>query len=222
MGRFSRGWIDPLGYGGALAIGEVGDGLDVSGDSMEWSAVADLASPGQVVRVVRPTGEYLEYSGIGYFADETLSPADKGMPVHQPVGEASVTDVEGGMLTLSHSLSIAAGDIVYLGEAWPESPEDGQPARFVAGKPGTAFSKVLLDSDGNRHVPHYRAVDMASDNRIAPGTYSLTEYAFHIPAECSSGTVRASLWYRPVPLSMASIRGWDAQDYQIAVGAGSW
>jgi len=71
-------------------------------------------------------------------------------------------------------------------------------------------------------VPHYRAVDIASDNRIAPGSHSLTTHAFGVPAGCSTGTVRATLLYRPVPMSMADVRGWDAVDYVVATHEATW
>ena len=99
---------------------------------------------------------------------------------------------------------------------------DGNDAKSLAGLSGYAFSKVLVDSEGNRHVPHYKAIDIASDNRIAPGSNRITEHSFQIDPECSSGQVRAQLLYRPIPLSLAVPRGWEAKDYVIASSVESW
>ena len=90
------------------------------------------------------------------------------------------------------------------------------------GLPGTTFSKVLVDSSGRRHVPHYKAIDIASDNRIGPGTNALTHHAFTVPPGCSSGEVRATVLYRPIPLGMARTRGWDATDAIIATSQADW
>jgi len=103
-----------------------------------------------------------------------------------------------------------------MGSPWPADAVDGQESRAVAGHAGTAFSRVLVDADGNRHVPHYRAVGMASDNRIKPGTHALSEHGFELPSDCGDITVRATVLYRPVPMQLAELRGWEATDHIIA------
>ena len=95
-------------------------------------------------------------------------------------------------------------------------------SRALAGASGFAFSKVLLDDQGNRHVPHYRAVDIVSDNRIAPGTHTITEHRFTVSEGCDSGSVRANVLYRPIPIHLSQERGWDSKDYEIASTTSAW
>jgi hypothetical protein len=81
---------------------------------------------------------------------------------------------------------------------------------------------VLVDAAGNRNAPHYRAIDIASDNRIPPGKNAVTTHAFALPADCTSGTVRAQLWYRPLSPNVASERGWEAKEHLIASATVPW
>ena len=207
--------------GGALAAGVVGDTAAVDGDVVLWPEAAALAEPGQVIRAVLPTGDYDDYDGIGLFAGSTLSAADKGLPIDAPGGEAVVLSVDNDALILDAALPVASGDLLYLGDAWGGAV-DGADALHLAGLPGYTFSRVLLDSSGERHVPHYRAVDMASDNRIAPGGSARTTHTFALPGACVEGAVTATVLYRPLPLKLASERGWSAADHVIAQGAAAW
>ena len=93
------------------------------------------------------------------------------------------------------------------------------PSRHYAGYPGITFAKVMVDADGNRHVPHYKAVDIASDNRLPPGSSTLVSHVFDIPETCQTGSITAHLIYRPTPLSLAIPNGWEALDYVIAEAA---
>jgi len=126
------------------------------------------------------------------------------------------------LIELDGAVDWIEGDRVFLGASWPVSAVDGQPALPLAGAAGTAFARVLLDGEGNRHVPHYRAVDMASDNRIPPGSNAVSLHTFSLPEECGPVDVRATVLYRPVPLQMAAQRGWDSKDYIIATGESRW
>lgn len=222
------GVLEPVGgltipdTGGALASGVIGDGVDATGDSLTWPEASPVVEPGQRVRVVHPTGVFYDYMGPGVFSDDTIPAEEKGMQIESPMGSATVLEVDGDRLILDDDLSIELGDKVYLGDEWPTEPEDGQPALHIAGRAGTSFSKVLLDSSGNRHVPHYRAVDMASDNRIPPGSNALTSHAFSLPPGCDDVEVRATVLYRPVPLSLATLRGWDSVDHIISEASASW
>jgi hypothetical protein len=209
--------------GGAIAQGVEGTDIETIATMMHWPEGAAMAEAGQVVRVVWPTGEYDDYTGVGVFADESLTAAEKGLEIDAPVGEATVLSVDGDHIELSDELDLGEGDRVYLGDAWSsDEAEDGQSSIHLAGHPGYSFSRVLLDSDDNRHVPHYRAVDMASDNRIPPGSNALTTHAFSVPSTCTEGEVRATVLYRPIPLHLATERGWTADDYIIATAAGTW
>ncbi|WP_437653601.1 hypothetical protein [Sorangium sp. So ce1182] len=201
--------------GGALAEGRVGGDASLAGAVLAWPAGAARARAGDVVRAVRPTGVYDDYSGVGRFADPSLDAADKGLEIRAPVGEARVVSAAGGALTLSGEIPAQDGDIVYLGAPLPGAHEDGQPAAAFAGAAGYTFAKVLVDPAGARHAPQHRAVDIASDNRIAPGSFAVTSHGFAIPAGCDLANVTATLLYRPVPLALARERGVDARDYLV-------
>lgn len=201
--------------GGEAARGVVGADAAFAGASVTWAAGAARAKAGDVVRVVRDTGAWDDYAGIGLFADPLLPPDAKGMPVLAPVGEAVVTTVGAGSLTLGAALPVLPGDVVLLGDALG-APADGDPARAYAGAPGYAFARVTVDAAGARLVPHHRAVDLASDNRIGPQATASTTHAFALPGGCASATATATLIYRPVPVALARERGWDARDWVVA------
>ena len=74
---------------------------------------------------------------------------------------------------------------------------------------------MLVDEDGNRHIPHYKAIDMVSDNRISPGSNVLSNYTFDVPSGCTDVSISATLLYRPIPLHLAALRNWEAFDYII-------
>jgi hypothetical protein len=205
-------------WGGAIAEGMLGADATLVNGKLVWTGVGAKAKIGSVVRVVRPTGMYEDYAGVGFFANPALSPTEKGREIEAPVGEATITAVSGDTLTLSAPIAMNAGDVVLLGEAaaWPIV--DGSGSAAIAGSAGTSFARTLVDAAGARGVPHYRAVDMVSDNRLLPGAAAQTHHAFTIPPGCSAtqAQVSAVVLYRPVPVGMARERGWEAKDYVIA------
>ena len=181
-----------------------------------------MANEGDVVRFVRPSRVFYDYTGPGIFSDGGLTAEDKGMEIFTPVGTATVVGIDGEALSVDVLPDLVEGDIAYLGESWTSEPVDGQPALHLAGRSGSSFSKVLVDSEGNRHVPHYRAVDMASDNRILPGKNALTSHAFEWTDDCNTADVQATVLYRPIPLHLARLRGWESADYVIATASATW
>jgi hypothetical protein len=203
-------------WGGAIAGATVGGAVTLNGAQLTWTAGAALAKAGNVIRVVRPTGTFDDYAGVGFFADPALTPAQKGLELRTPVGEAQVISASGGVITLSASLTVQAGDLVLLGEpeSWP--PVDGAVSPALAGAAGYSFARTLVDPLGQRGIPHYRAIDMVSDNRIGPQAKATTTHTFTIPAGCASATITAVVVYRPIPVALAHRRGWDARDYVIA------
>lgn len=205
--------VDDL--GGRLAEGTVGTDVTVAGATVTWPGTT--AKAGDVLRLVRPNG-FETYGGIGFFANPALTPAEKGRPLREPLAEATVLSVVGDVITVDASLTASAGDLVYLAEARP-SMLDEQPSTALAGLAGTTFGRVLVDANGRRQVPHHRAIDMASDNRIAPGTAEVSTYGFDRLAGCTNATVRATLIYRAYPLDEARRRGWDGRDHIIATAA---
>lgn len=109
-----------------------------------------------------------------------------------------------------------SGDIFFLGEAavWP--PVDCGASSALAGISGYSFARTLVDPLGRRGVPHFRAIDMVSDNRLTPLAQVMTTHAFAVPPGCANATVSAAVIYRPLPVRLARERGWDARDYVIA------
>jgi hypothetical protein len=56
-------------------------------------------------------------------------------------------------------------------------------------------------------VPHFAAVDVASDNRLAPDGEWTSEHRFATP--CAEPEVSAVLTWRRYPLPLARERGWE-------------
>lgn len=207
--------------GGASRSGVAGIDASSAATTITWAAGAAAAQPGHVVRVVRPTGSFDDYTGIGFFADPMLTPPEKGMPIQAPVAEATVLSVSADQIVVDQAMPIQAGDILYLGDGWPSAPTDGQTALDLAGMAGYSFARVLVDAAGQRQVPHHRAVDIASDNRIPPGDNAITEHVFEVPGGCTNPSVEARVLYRPVPTQQAKLRSWPANDYLIAYAQAS-
>jgi hypothetical protein len=157
-----------------------------------------------------------DYAGIGFFADPSLTPEQKGIEIKAPVGEAKVLGLGAGVISLSAALPLQAGDSVFLGDEEAGDPADGDLAKALAGAPGYAFARVTVGPGGERGVHHYKAVDIASDNRIAPQAEATSEHRFAIPPGCGSAKISVTVLYRPVPVRLARERGWEARDYVIA------
>ena len=79
-----------------------------------------------------------------------------------------------------------------------------------AGRPGFGFARVLVGAGGERMVPHFAAVDVASDNRLLPQQSWTSEHQFQTP--CEDPEVIARLIHRPYPLALARERGWEPAD----------
>ena len=201
--------------GGALAIGVVGEDVTADGATLTWPGLpAGLLADGLVVRTVRPTGQWMEYQGPGPFRDPSWTAADKGLPEVEPLGSAALASIAGDELVLATEVELTGGDVLFLGEA-AGLPEEGDPARAVAGAPGMDFGKVLADADGEHQVPHYRAVDVVRDNRLLPYESATSEHRFDLPAGCGELTAEARLVYRRYPLRLARERGWELLDHVV-------
>ncbi len=159
------------------------------------------AAVGDVIRVVAEPGGHSDYLGSGKFGDGTFDAAAKGMPVQRLVGSARVTKVDGDKVTLDGKLP--AGDVAY--RVGPTGD---------AGGAGMAFAKVLVGPKGARMVPHFLAVDVASDNRIPSGATVTTRHVFKVG--CDDPAITATLVHRDYPPALAAERGWKAQDRVIA------
>ena len=187
-------------YGGALAQ------QDATGDWTLWPG----AAVGERIRVVSRTG-WRDYQGPLRFGDGSFTPEAKGLPQEAFVDEAIIVAVAGDAVTLDHAL--APGDHAYRVDG-VGLPSDGEASRAWAGAPGFAFARVLADADGTLQVPHHRAIDVISDNRISPQQAVRTVHRFATP--CPDPTVDARLMHRPYPLGEARLRGWDSRDQELA------
>jgi hypothetical protein len=172
----------------------------------DWSQWPQ-AQAGQVVRVTRLTGDHRDYKGFGPFGDGTFSAEQKGMPTEEVLGEATILEVSGGVVTLDAELP-EGGDLAYLAD--DSVVEGSEVPQTLAGRAGFGFARVLVGADGKRMVPHFQAVDIASDNRILPGESSTSSHRFD--SSCSDPRVKVTLIQRALPYALASERGWTARD----------
>lgn len=188
--------------GGWRHQGEVDAGVVVAGNELVFSG--QTLAGATVARFVRPTGAWDDYDGPGTGSFEGLSAPEKGLPIHQVIGERSIQSLSGDTALLADPPpALEPGDRVYL-----VGPGD------AAGAPGWLYGKVFVDADGNRGVAHYRAVDLASDNRIASEASAVSTVRFPVP-ESGELTVVARLVYRRYAAGVAGPLGWDVEDEEL-------
>lgn len=187
---------EPLVATGGAVIPDFGGFRDEKVAGEDWTSWPG-ASVGDVVRVVRRTGESYDYTGFGPFGDGRFSAEEKGMPVEEIVGTATITAVDGDLVTFDRPLP--DGDLAWRGDA-----------EALAGSPGFAFARVMVGADGARMVPHFLATDIASDNRLLPGESWTSTHTFAAP--CDTPEVHATLVHRNYPLWLAEQRGWALSD----------
>jgi hypothetical protein len=200
---------------GAIEGGVVGAGATVAGNVVTWPAGAAKAQPGQLVRVVRASGTFVDYEGPGFFSDPDMPADQKGFEIDAAVGRGVVVSVVGPALTLDASIATQPGDRIVLVDPLPATFVDGDPSLALGGTSGMSFSRVLVDPAGRRRVPHHRAVDIVRDNRLSPVVPHVASHAFTIEPGCAEATVTATLLYRPHPLDLSKERGWDARDWVV-------
>ena len=158
------------------------------------------AEVGDQIRVVMQTGIFIDYDGYGPFGDGSFDAAAKGMPTELFVASRTVTGVTDGVVELD--VPLPEGDVAYLVR------KDA-----MAGAPGFGFARVLVGSDGQRMVPHYRAVDVASDNRLLPQSDFETTHEFAV--DCEAPVVTATLLHRAYPYDLAHKRGIVTKDTEM-------
>lgn len=195
---------------GGDAIPELGGWLDRKPSPADWSLWPG-AEVGEVVRVVVDEGSH-DYDGFGPFGDGSFDAAAKGLPIYRVVGQSTVTAVNGDMVQFDAPLP--AGDVAYRGRASYFEATDPLATAAVAGAPGFGFARVLADAEGELMVPHHRAVDVVSDNRLLPEQEWTSTHSFD--ASCADPTVDAALVYRPYPEQLVRERGWDASQQVMA------
>lgn len=199
---------------GGAAIADIGgyaERQDGEGDWTVWHG----AEEGDRIRVVKRTGAFWDPPGTGPFGDGSFTPAEKGLPEELVVGRRTIVAVAGDG-TVSLDAPLPEGDIAYRVPA--SVPIDAIPADEgasapLAGLPGVAFARVMVDAEGRRMTPHFLAVDVASDNRLPPQASWTSEHRFD--ATCDDPVVDAVLLYRRWPMDLAAERGWTAQDERM-------
>ncbi len=196
--------------GGYRVRGVVGDDVTAQVGALVFGAA--IAADLSVARIVRPTGEWDDYAGPGTVGFAGLTAEAKGLPVEQVLAEFAVTQVDGAEVSVDGDLpELQAGDVVYL-------CGDGD----LAGAPGWLHAKVMVDRDGARCVPHYRAVHIASDNRLGPGVVSTTRHAFPTLAPFEELTVTATLVFRDYAAPVAQLYGWDVGDTELLAASDTY
>lgn len=200
---------------GFYAQGIVGQEITFGVQTASWADGAQIAKPGQVLRVVRDTGNWEDDPGFGYFGDPARTPPEKGIPARSFVGASKILSVAAGTIALESPLVTLPGDLVFLGET-QQVFVDGGPSQALAGSAGKAFAKVLVDETGKRQSMQHRAFGLASDNRLLPFQPVNATFTFGLPAGCTSATVEAVTLYRPVPMQVGRERGVLARDFVVA------
>ena len=195
---------------GGTAVPDFGGYRAMKIATEDWSIWPD-AQVGQRIQVVAQTGNFLDYTGPGRFGDGSFTPQQRGMAEQVVVGGAEIVSVSDGVVALSQPLP--TGDIAYRIDT-AAIPGEGNAAIALAGLPGFGFARVMVGADGERMVPHFAAVDIASDNRLPPQAAWTSTHTF--AADCEDPVVRAVLLYRPYPLLLAQQRGWQMSERVVA------
>lgn len=202
---------------GALVQAELGAGASLVDDRLtlpsgqRWPANA----AGMVVRFVEPTGTFVDYPGTRYFGEPGRTAAEKGMELARPLAAARVLSTSGNEARLERAMSLPNGARFFLGAPTPGadlSVDQELPNAPLAGAPGFAFGKVMIDAAGRRGAPFFRAVDVASDNRIPAGATATSEHVFDLTGHSGEASITATLLYRRYPWPRATQRGWQTVD----------
>lgn len=198
--------LAPLGGDVVWDVGGALDAQDPDGDWSRWPG----AVPGERILVRTRTGRLRDDPVPPPFADWPLE--DRGVVEEHWAGQSTILAVDpDGTVTLDAPLP--PGDIAVRLPADTGLPAEGDPARPWSGVPGFAFAKVLVDAEGQRHVPHFAAVDVVMDNRIPPSAAVTTTHQFAAP--CPTPEVEALLLWRRAPLALAQERGWTLIEREL-------
>jgi hypothetical protein len=86
--------------------------------------------------------------------------------------------------------------------------------------PGAGFAKILQDVATGRQpvVSYWKPTAILSDNRIpAMGAYT-ADYVFELPLSAAEVEITTQLYFRRLFQPLASARGWQAPQIEIAAG----
>ena len=182
----------PLAAAGGDVVPDFGGYVSRKPRGEDWG-VWRQARQGDRLYVVRRPGGHHDYQGFGPFGGR-FTAAEKGLPVETFASMSTVTSISGARVGLDQPM--AAGDFAYLVRGTAH-----------AGKPGFAFARVLVAQDGRRHVPHYLATDIASDNRLMPLARWTSTHEFI--ATCAEPVVRARLVHQAYATQVGQRRSWN-------------
>lgn len=188
--------------GGSIAHGVVGADATLVGTALSITGVVFDGEGATAVRFVRPTGDFADYEGpgTGWFAAPERTPEDKGETIEEVIEEVAIAAVAGDTVTLARApADVLPGDVAYVvtgADEW-------------AGAPGALFGKVLVDRDGARGVPQYRAVSVASDDRIAAAAEARSSHLVPDPGAGHLLVVTARAIYRRAADGIARTYGWS-------------
>jgi hypothetical protein len=163
------------------------------------------AKVGDRVRIVARSEDFHDYNGFGRFAAGVLPAAAKGIPQDEARPDATVTAIKGGKLQFDRVLQ---AEEFYFRTAGAEQSDADTPP--LAGHPGFAFARVMIDAQGKPMVSHLFATDVRADNRLLPGESFTTSH--HFASTCESPRVWAKLIYRPHPYALVNERNWTSSD----------
>jgi hypothetical protein len=193
------------------------------------------AQPGDRIRLLRTDG-WVDYRGFGPFGDGVFSGPELGLPNEQFVAELIVWQASqgGGPVQLTRTVDadgtpIApdAGEIAAIAAligradqsllvARPSAiPDRDRPMQMWGGYPGFMFARVMASEAGELQVPHYRAVDVARDNRLLPQEDFTTTHIFQV--NCEQPVVTATLVHRRFPFWLNQQRAWETNDRIMTV-----
>ena len=174
----------------------------------DWTVWPE-AEVGDRVRVLRRAGDWHDYTGTGPFGDGRFDAEAKGMPADAWAGEVEIVEVDEGQV--SFDAELPEGEVAWLVADAGGLPDEGDAPVDLAGRPGFGFARVMVGPNGSRMVPHFLAVDVASDNRLLPQSSWTSHHAF-APCEDGAVEVQARLVYRRLPPDLAAERGWELAD----------
>jgi hypothetical protein len=200
------------GVGGYMFDLTLGESVSIEGTALSAPGIDLLGA--STVRIVRPRGEFVDYAGpgVGWFSELGRAAEDKGLEVQDFVAELDIVSTEGGTaVLLGVPPTLLAGDRVFVGQAGHD-----------AGAPGWTFAKTMADAEGSLAVAHYRAVDIVSDNRIAPGSEGSSEHIFDLSSGATSIEVTATLIKRRYPAALADQYGWPSSDLELRSAGAAW
>lgn len=194
------GDVLPL-YAGSYDNGSV---ASVAGSTLTLDHAVDASAIGREIRLFNDTVTPRPHQSFGLL--RTLPLGERGTNVREALGRFTVTAVRGNEVDVDSggtSLTGLSGARFAIGDD-----------ERLAGVAGLGLAKVNVAAGDVPNVPFWRAVDLISDNRLAPDETQSSEHRFALPAGATGNvTVRARLLYRGAFVDLAVQRGWSGNEH---------